>query len=60
MKPLGDGPIVERVRKVRAKMDEECGHDLDRYIEMIKKAEKESGRKFVHLRPKKTKHQAPA
>jgi hypothetical protein len=43
MNKVTDSPIVEAVRKARAEIDRECGHDLHTYLEMLKRMEKTSG-----------------
>ena len=38
---LSDGPIVEAVREARAKIAAECGHDLQRLGDRLRKIEAE-------------------
>ena len=38
-----DSPIVEAVRKARAEIDRECGHDLHTLCERLRRMEKTSG-----------------
>ena len=47
-----DDPVVREIREIRRKLSEECGHDLHRFGEMIRKRQKESGREYVQP-PKK-------
>ena len=46
MSKKSDSPIVEQVRAVRRKIAKECGYDLHTLFERIRRAEKESGRRF--------------
>jgi len=44
-----DDPIVEDVYRAREKILEECGGDLDRYMERLKAAEAEHEDRLVTL-----------
>jgi hypothetical protein len=38
-----DSPIVADVRRARAEIDRECGHDLHTLVEKLRRMEKTSG-----------------
>lgn len=44
---MKDDPIVEEVHRVREKMWDECGGDLDRLIESLRASEKEHPERIV-------------
>ena len=46
-------PIVEEVRRIRDELAAKAGYDLDKIFKMLKASEKRSGRKFIHLPPKR-------
>jgi len=49
-----DSPIVETVRKARAKLAQECGNDLSTLLDLLKRQEKASGRPTRSPRRAKT------
>jgi hypothetical protein len=46
MKEQADSPIVETVRRAREQLDRECGHDLKKLFDLLKREEKASGRQM--------------
>ena len=50
-----DDPIVDEVRRARAKIFESCGRDIERYFALAVDAQKEQGDRLVSLVPKKKK-----
>jgi hypothetical protein len=50
---MRDDPIVEQVRRVRAKHSREHGNDLEAIFRDMKRQEKEQGRKAVSLPAKR-------
>ena len=55
MKKQTDSPIVEAVRKARAEIDRECGHDLHTLVEKLRRMEKTSGLRMGTPRRTRTK-----
>jgi len=47
-----EDPIVKEIRKYRQEHSEKYGHNLNRICEALKKKEKESSKKVVHLKPR--------
>ena len=48
-----DDPIVEEVHRVRDKLIEEHGGDIDRYIEHLRELEKQHPQRLVRPAPSK-------
>lgn len=46
-------PIVEEVRAARAALFAECGHDLKKLVERLRKGQEAAGRKAVTLAPRR-------
>ncbi len=44
---MTDDPVVREIREIRKALSEECGHDLRRFGEMIRKRQEESGRTYI-------------
>ena len=44
MTDSADSPIVETVRKAREEIARECGYDLRRMLDLLKRQEQASGR----------------
>ncbi len=44
---MTNDPVVKEIREIRKALSEECGHDVRRFGEMIRKRQKESGREYV-------------
>ncbi len=42
-----EDPIIKEIREIRKALSEECGHDVRRFGEMIRKWQKESGHEYV-------------
>jgi hypothetical protein len=41
-----DSPIVATVRRAREQLDRECDHDFRKYLDLLKREEKASGRQM--------------
>ena len=48
-------PIVDEVHRIREKLLEECGGDLDKYIERLREREKKHPERLAPLAPGKAK-----
>lgn len=46
MRAVRDDPVVERIRKVRHQISEECGHDPHRLAEYYMKLQEENRHRF--------------
>jgi hypothetical protein len=49
-----DDPLVDEVRRIRAQISEQHGHDLERMFEDLRKVQQEYGGKVIHKRGKRT------
>ena len=54
-KEQADSPIVETVRRAREQLDRECGHDLRKLLDLLKREEKTSGLKMGRPRRARTR-----
>jgi len=48
-----ENPTVDEVRRVRALIEKECGHDVHKYLELLKQQERKSTMRKA--RPRKSK-----
>lgn len=53
-------PIVEEVRKVRQELFEQCGCDLERFMEFIRKSQAKHGDRLITSLKKKQSGDSPA
>ena len=53
-------PIVEEVREARAKLFEECGQDLDKLMDRLKKQERQDQDRLVSKKTANQKRDAGA
>jgi len=44
--------IVQEVREIRRQIEEEFGHDVDKYLDHVYEAQKKHGDKLVRRQPK--------
>ena len=44
---MTDDPVVKEIREIRKALSQECGHDLRRFGEMIRRRQEASGRTYV-------------
>jgi|GEM_PF-6002399 len=58
MPGMTDSPNVQAVRAARVKLASDYDYDLGRLLGAIRKAEQESGRRFLDLRQLRTKRHA--
>ena len=47
-------PLVEEVRRIRAEVSREYGHDLDKLCDHLRNVEADYGAKVVHKRGKRS------
>lgn len=47
-------PLIDEVRRIRAEVSKEHGHDLDRLCEHLREVESQYGGKVVHKRRKRS------
>ncbi|MBN2129635.1 MAG: hypothetical protein JW741_09065 [Sedimentisphaerales bacterium] len=45
-------PIVEETRRIRRQIEEEFGHDPQKYLDHVYEAQKQHGDKLVRRQPK--------
>ena len=57
---MTDDPVVKEIREIRYALSEECGHDLRRFGEMIRKRQEASGRTYVSPPKKARTGEGPA
>jgi len=50
---MKDDPIVEEIREIRQKHSQKFNHDIHAICEDLRRRERESGREFVALPPKR-------
>lgn len=55
---MADDPIVDEVRRARARLAERCDHDLRKIVEYIKERERESGHRLVSRPPNRVEEVA--
>ena len=52
--PTRRDPLVEEVRRIRAEISREYGHDLDKLCDHLREVEANFGGKIVHKRVKRS------
>jgi hypothetical protein len=50
---MWDDPIIDEVRRIKAEIAAEFNYDLDALFEHLKRQERESGRTYVSLPPRR-------